>query len=387
MQVDFLTSVISVAIMIALAVPGFILKRRNMLPEKAVAALVAVLIYVSQPFLTIDSFLEKDYRPELLAGMGISFALSLAFHALIYFIAAAVFKSAKAKTPEPLYAGSSETAAAADALTKTLEAAAVEKAADAGLETAAQIEHNGQDGIEGQETAARTALNGQDTGAAKRICIITSFMGNVGFMGIPVMKALFPQSPEMLIYTAVFILGFNIASWTLGVYTVTGDRKHISLRRALLNPPTAALVVALPLFFFKSYIPRDVMTPVASGVGYLSDMTLPLSMLILGIRLADIKFASLFNDAKVYVSCFIKLAAAPLICFGIMFLAHVAFPAFDRSVIITGYIVMAMPSASLTLTFAEMYDGDRQTAVKATILSTILSVITIPLLMLLCNFI
>ena len=77
--------------MIALAVPGFILKRKNMLPDKAVAALVAVLIYVSQPFMTIDSFLEKDYQPQLLGGMGISFVLSLAFHVLVYFMAKAVF--------------------------------------------------------------------------------------------------------------------------------------------------------------------------------------------------------------------------------------------------------------------------------------------------------
>lgn len=336
MQVDFLTSLISVGIMIALAVPGFILKRLNMLPEKAVAALVAVLIYVSQPFLTVDSFLEKDYQPQLLIGMGISFALSLFFHALVFFIARLAFSFFKQKS---------------------------------------MPENGGTD-----EKAVKTE-------AEKRICVIASFMGNVGFMGIPVMKALFPENPEMLIYTAVFILGFNIASWTLGVYTVTGDRKNISLKRALLNPPTAALVVALPLFFFKSYIPAEVMTPVSSGVGYLADMTLPLSMMILGIRLADIRFKSLFTDAKVYVVCFIKLIAAPLICLGITLFIRLAFPSLERSVIITAYIVMAMPSASLSLTFAEMFDGDRATAVKNTILTTLLSIVTIPLLMLLCVFV
>ena len=230
MQVDFLTSLISVATMIALAIPGFILRKKNMLPEKAVAALVAVLIYVSQPFLTIDSFLEKDYRPELLVGMGVTFLLSLLLHAATYFLSKGTFALFRAK-----------------------------KAGD------------------GEE---KLPLEAKLT-AEKRICTITAFMGNVGFMGIPVMKALFPENPEMLIYTAVFILGFNIASWTLGVYEVTGDRKNISLRRALLNPPTAALVVALPLFFFKSYIPVDVIVPVSSAVGYLADMTLPLSMIIL----------------------------------------------------------------------------------------------------------
>lgn len=357
MQVDFLTSVISVGIMIALAVPGFILKRKNMLPDKAVAALVAVLIYVSQPFMTIDSFLEKDYQPQLLGGMGISFVLSLAFHMLVYFMAKAVFAFFPDKPRSTASIGESVS------------------------------EKEAAENPEGKEANGPELYAQRNIEAEKRICVITSFMGNVGFMGIPVMKALFPQSPEMLIYTAVFILGFNIASWTLGVYTITGDKKHISLRKALLNPPTAALVVALPLFFFKSYIPADVLTPVASGIGYLSDMTLPLSMIILGIRLADIKFKLLFTDVKVYVVCLIKLVVAPLICFGIMYLLKLAFPALEKSVIVTAYIVIAMPSASLTLTFAEMFDGDRATAVKTTILTTILSVITIPLLMLLCNFI
>lgn len=341
MQVDFLTSFISVATMIALAVPGFILRRKNMLPEKAVAALVAVLIYVSQPFLTIGSFLEKDYRPELLVGMGVTFLLSLVLHVLAYILSKGTFALFREK--------------------KTVESTT------------------------GESGGAELPLVSKLT-AEKRICTITSFMGNVGFMGIPVMKALFPESPEMLIYTAVFILGFNIASWTLGVYEVTGDRKNISFRRALLNPPTAALVVALPLFFFKSYIPTDVIVPVSSAVGYLADMTLPLSMIILGIRLADIKFKTLFTDLKVYVTCFIKLIASPLLAFAVGFALLKLFPSLDRSVAITVYIVMAMPSASLGLTFAEMFDGDRETAVKATLLTTFLSIITIPLLMLLCVF-
>lgn len=338
MQVDFLTSLISVGLMIALAVPGFILKRKNMLPEKAVATLVAVLIYVSQPFLTISSFMEKDYRPELLANMGISLLLSLVFHAAVFFLAKLIFACFRAKSKEGMT--DEENQAASDALDKQ-----------------------------------------------KRICVITSFMGNVGFMGIPVMKALFPDSGEMLLYTAVFILGFNIASWTLGVYTVTGDKKNISFRRALLNPPTVALVVALPLFFFKSYIPAAVLSPVSSVVGYLADMTLPLSMIILGIRLADVKFSELFTDVKVYAVCAVKLVASPLLSLGIMLLLRLIFPSLDSFVIITGFIVMAMPAASLSLTFAEMFDGDSKTAVKVTLLTTFLSVITIPLLMLLCNFI
>ena len=110
--------------------------------------------------------------------------------------------------------------------------------------------------------------------------------------------------------------------------------------------------------------------PVSSAVGYLADMTLPLSMIILGIRLADIKFSSLFTDGKVYVACALKLVASPLMAFAVVFALVRLFPALDRSVAITIYIVMAMPSASLGLTFAEMFDGDRESAVRSTLLTT-----------------
>ncbi len=329
MEVDFLTTLINVAIMIALAVPGFILRKAKMLPDNAVAALVVVLVYVAQFFLTVNSFMGNTYSPKLLADMGVVLLLSIAFHLLIFVLAKVVF----AHFPK----------------------------------------NKAEDGSELTEPQA-TATN--------RICVVTSFLGNVGFMGIPVMNALFPGNPEMIIYTAVFIVAFNVAGWTLGVFTITGNKKDMSVRRALLNPPTIALVVALPLFFFKEYIPLGVWSPVRSGVKYLADMTLPLSMIILGVRLADMPFKSLFTDGRVYVVSFVKLIVAPLLCFVIMLGLKAAFGLSDP-IIITAYIIMAMPCASTALNFAEIFNGDRQTAVKSTVLSTLLSVITIPLLMLL----
>ena len=210
--------------MAALCVPGFVLRKRNMLPDSAVAALVAVLIYVSQPVLTVSGFMEKDYDPALLPNMAIVLLGSFVVHLAAYVAARLVFKA-----------------------------------------------------MPGGD---------EDKDKAKRAGTICSFMGNVGFMGIPVVKALFPENPEMLIYVAVINISFNVISWTLGVYTITGDKSNVSIRRAFLNPPTVALVVALPLFFFKSYIPVAVFMPIRTVADYLAGMTLPLSMIILGIRLA-----------------------------------------------------------------------------------------------------
>ena len=304
-----------------MCVPGIILRKRKMLPDSAVAALVAVLVYVSQPVLTVSGFMEKDYDPSLLPNMAIVLLGSFVVHLAAYLVARLAFKA-----------------------------------------------------VRGDE----------ETDKAKRASTICTFMGNVGFMGIPVVKALFPNNPEMLIYVAIINVSFNVISWTLGVYTITGDKSNVSVRRAFLNPPTVALVAALPLFFFKAYIPAAVFTPIQSCANYLAGMTLPLSMIILGIRLAEIPFGSLFTSPVAYVSSALKLVVVPLVSFALLYPIHALFPQTDNGVIISIYIAMAMPSAALTLSFAEMFDGDRETAVKTSVITTALSVITIPLLMLLC---
>lgn len=324
MQVDFLTSFLSVAVMVALAIPGFILRKTKILGDTAVATLVAVLFYVAQPMLTVSSFLEKDYEPRLLVGMGVTLAVSIAAELAVFAIAFFLF---------------------------------------------------GRGRGEGEK------------GGARRVAIICSYLGNVGFMGIPVIKALFPAAPEMLIYTAVFNVGFNLTAFTVGIFTITGEKKYISPKKAILNPPTIALAAALPLFFAKRYIVPSVLVPLSNAIGYVSGMTLPLSMMILGVRLCDFGFRPLVKDGRPYIVSAMKLVVAPLVTMGLCALLRLAFPAIDRAVLVTCFIAMSMPCASLTLMLSELYDSHRPTAVRSLLISTILSVITIPLLMLLTPFI
>ena len=115
-------------------------------------------------------------------------------------------------------------------------------------------------------------------------------------------------------------------------------------------------------------------------------MTLPLSMIILGVRLADMRLIRLINDWKVYLVAIVKLVAAPLLSLGILVLVSLVVP-LDRFVILALFIIAAMPSASSALNFAEMYQGDVETAAAATLMNTILCILTIPILMLLCSFV
>lgn len=312
---NFLSTFINVLIIVALAVPGFFLRKTKLLPDKAAGIFAALLLYIAQPFLMASSLFNKPFDSSLLVNFAWVIGFAVALQLLIYFTAKLFF-------------------------------------------------------IRGKNAAS------------KRVCVAASYLGNVGFMGIPVMQALFPENADMVLYTVVYNIAFNAMTWTLGVYAITGERKRINPVKILLNPPTIAAIAALPFFFCNVTVPEQVMLPIR----YLGDMTLPLSMIILGIRLADMKAIELVGRANVYAVAFVKLIVSPLVCLAVMLAIDLLVP-IDRYVIIALYIISAMPSASSALNFAEMYGGDTQTAAAATLMNTIFCVLTIPVLMLLCDFI
>lgn len=212
----------------------------------------------------------------------------------------------------------------------------------------------------------------------RRVSITTAFLGNVGFMGIPVLKALFPENDVVILYAVVFNVAFNAMSWTIAVYEITGDKSKMKLAKIILNPPVVASLIAIPFFVLNIKFPDRVMTAFA----YLGDMTLPLSMLILGIRLAEVPIKTLFTSPSVYASVSIKLIVSPLVALVIMLLVRLVFP-LDNTVIAALYAISAMPSASMALSFAERYGCGREAAAKALLLSVVCCIFTIPLLMLL----
>ena len=94
----------------------------------------------------------------------------------------------------------------------------------------------------------------------------------------------------------------------------------------------------------------------------------------------------ILDNVSVYLVAFIKLIVSPLLGLGVMLLVRLFVP-IDRFVIIALFIIGAMPSASSALNFAEMFGGDKETAAASTLMNTVLCILTIPVLMLLCELI
>lgn len=210
--------------------------------------------------------------------------------------------------------------------------------------------------------------------AKYRILTVGSFMGNVGFFGMPLVTALFPDKPIVACFSCANMLSMNILVYTVGSYLITNDKKFVSVKNIFLNPTSIALYLALPFYFTNCKIPSVVL----DAVTLLGKLTTPLCMIVLGMRLAAIKPKSLVTEPFAFLSCAMKLVVYPLFCF-----LAVKFLPFLDDVTKTCIVVLAStPSAAFILTLAELHESEREMSADVVLLSTIFSVVTIPLILL-----
>ena len=209
-----------------------------------------------------------------------------------------------------------------------------------------------------------------------RFFTIASTCGNVGFFGLPLVKAILPTNPEVVLYASMFILSMNIIVFTLGVFLLSGKKEYISFKAGLVNPTTLGLCLALPFFITnsKGVIP----TVVIDAIELLSKASTPLCMIILGIRLANMNFKKIFLNGTAYLSTLGKLVLIPLFA-----LLCVVFLPVSVSFKMTAVILAGSPCAVFVYNLSEIHGGDRETAANSVLLSTMLCFITLPLLTLL----
>lgn len=215
----------------------------------------------------------------------------------------------------------------------------------------------------------------EKTRGMMRFCMAFS---NNGFLGIPLAVAVFgADSPVMTVLVILNIIT-NILMYTLGVYLVSGDKSRISLKKAFLNPVLIAFIVGVVLNLMKvnTYIPE-----ISTFSAHFSGLVTPLSMTILGMKMAEIRFVSLFKSPRMYYVCSMKLVAFPCIILALLLAAkHLGAGIVDDSIILGFFIAFAMPTAGLASTFADGFGGDTENAVSMTLGTTVLSIFTIPII-------
>lgn len=211
-----------------------------------------------------------------------------------------------------------------------------------------------------------------------RVITVGSALGNLGYFGLPVIEALFPGQPEVLGYASVYVVSMNVILFTVGVYLLTKRKDTITLKSAFINPATIGLVAGL--FFYISGLNKSLPENniLFSCIGLLGKTTLPLSMIILGIRLATMKFKNIFLNKPAYVLSFGKLIIFPLFAYLL-----VVFLPLAQTIKATVLVLSATPCAASVMTMAELYGNEEEMSANSVMMSTLLSFITIPLMTLL----
>lgn len=216
----------------------------------------------------------------------------------------------------------------------------------------------------------------KSTDSRFRVMSVAMVLGNVGFFGLPIVRALLPHNPEVASYSAVYSVSMNILLFTVGVFCLTGKKKYMSLRSAILNPTVLALAVSFPFYLFglKTFLPSILI----DGIDLLGRMSTPLCMLILGIRLSSVSLPRLFSRPMVYLACFGKLVLFPLFAF--FAVKYLPLPySFKASIL----ILSATPCASAVFNMAELHRCDAEFSANCVLLSTLVCFLTIPVLTLL----
>ena len=186
---------------------------------------------------------------------------------------------------------------------------------------------------------------------------------NAGFMGLPLVTAVL--GGEAVFYAAGFVALLNALQWTYGQAKLSGDKKYIQLGAVLKNPLVLSLLGGVMIYFCRIPVPQILRTP----MGAIAGMNAPLAMIVLGVYLARTDLKAIFTRPRLYA-----LSAVRLVCLMLL-------PAGWRQIGTVLIIVNAAPIGSNIAVYAQRLGLNSSYAVQMVCLSTLLSLITLPVML------
>ena len=325
MEITGLSVFIAVFSLVLLAVPGFILAKLKMLPQSATEAFSTFVLYISQTLLIFMSFQKSYYSKEI----GLNMVYCAVLTAVIYILMAGLLLLV--------------------------------------------VKNKNHD--------------------AKKDCVrYASIFSNSGFMGIPFLQALYPTNQEVIIYAGAVLAVFNILNWTLGIFLITGDRKEISIKKIVTNPVIIGLVLGFALFIIVKKPMTEVapdnsnlnqfITKIFESLNSIANTVTPLSMAVIGMRLAHVELKQLFLDKWAYITAFLKLFVMSFLT--IILVAWLPIPEQVKYVL---FFLNSMPTAASATLFAVKFNRDSKSSSVFVLLSTILSIVSLTVMFMLFKLI
>lgn len=207
-----------------------------------------------------------------------------------------------------------------------------------------------------------------ENSAVERFAVTYS---NCAFLGIPLIGAVYGS--DGIFFLTAYIAVFNLLSWTHGVMIMTGRVNLAAAVKAFKAPAVIATFAGLLLFFLRIRLPDIIMQPLE----YIASLNTPLAMLISGITIARSDLKAALKKSGIYLTGLVKLLVGPFVIMLLLIPFHA-----DTVVANTILISAACPTAASTAMFASRYGKDSVYASEIFAVSTLLSAVTMPPIML-----
>lgn len=194
---------------------------------------------------------------------------------------------------------------------------------------------------------------------------------NLGFMGIPIISGIYGSGS--VFYVSLFMMVFNISLFSHGVYILQRGREGGGdTLKNMLNPGIVSSLAAVAVFLFEVPIPA----PLLDLLNAVGGITSPLAMIVIGSTMAAVKLSDVIRDKTICFYTILKIAIYPAL---IWFLFH--FFIEDPMVLGIAVVLSGLPTAGNVSMVCSEYNGNLQLVTKGTFLTTLCSVLTIPVWM------
>lgn len=207
----------------------------------------------------------------------------------------------------------------------------------------------------------------------KRVFRASLIFGNIGFMGIPLVTALYPKSA--LLYVSVFTIVDQLLFWTYGVLLtkpVSDESQKISLEslRNLFSPPLLAIILAIIFIIAEIHIP-EVFSAALAAAG---NTSMPLALIYIGGILCTADIRPVLKCGELYFGIIIKMIILPVVCYLIMKQIGIV-----TDMAGTLAFIIALPGIEMVPMLAKTNGSDGDYAVCAIMMTTIVCLITLPI--------
>lgn len=191
---------------------------------------------------------------------------------------------------------------------------------------------------------------------------------NCGFMGIPLVSALFGM--EGVFYLTAYITMFNVLAWTHGIILISGQRSMKEVVKVFYSPTMISIVLGLAAFFLRIRLPDIPL----QAMGYIEQLNTPLAMIVSGVSIANTDVPKLLKNIRVYYICLLRLVLLPAAA-----VLGLAFLPVNEKVLITVIVAASAPPAAMCTLQSLRFGRNSLYASEIFAAGTILSAATLPL--------